>query len=516
MWLINKLLANKKKFSKDKYEKAFIKHNKHVWKEKKRNDQNLILVELNSMQPSILMWSYLSNVLADKYDANIYTFSEKALIPDKRLLDIYKSFGSNGDIAEVLNDEQRKEKEKILNSIWGKIKNLNDILSIRLKNISLGIDIYTTYLRAGNPTVELDSYLLKKYIDLGITKTLYWDNFIQCHNVKAVIVSHPCYLKSNVIAKIARKYNTPVYLAWGMSAIYKIESDFIQGEKFEQYKTTMFRNLPIEEQKVGIEWAKQQLDKRFSGTIGVDMSYSLKSSFGKADYNNIVLEKNNKIKILICTHCFFDNPHCYGWMIFPDFYQWLSHLGEISEKTDYDWYLKVHPDYRPGTIETVQRILAKYPKIKMISSEISHHQLVYEGIDVVLTVYGTVGCEYPLLGVNVINAGKNPHVAYDFNYHPRNLQEYDNLLFNLQNLPPIKKDVIEKEVYEFYYIHHQYGKRPSIKKIKDDMIFESEERVKENLGGYNNLFKNKLYQCFLNEFTDERHLEIINNVKLQS
>lgn len=52
-------------------------------------------------------------------------------------------------------------------------------------------------------------------------------------------------------------------------------------------------------------WSKRQLERRFNGEIGVDMSYSKKSSFTSSDSNVNVLGKNSKLKIIICTHCFF-------------------------------------------------------------------------------------------------------------------------------------------------------------------------------------------------------------------
>ena len=45
----------------------------------------------------------------------------------------------------------------------------------------------------------------------------------------------------------------------------------------------------------------------------------------------LAIKNSNKTKVLICTHCFFDNPHGYGGMIFLDFYEWLVFLGEISK-----------------------------------------------------------------------------------------------------------------------------------------------------------------------------------------
>ena len=139
--------------------------------------------------------------------------------------------------------------------------------------------------------------------------------------------------------------------------------------------------------------AKKRLDLRLSGKIGVDMNYSLKSAYNKNLLKHRQLVKSNRLKVLIATHCFFDSPHSYGFNLFSDFYEWLNFLGKLSIETNYDWYIKTHPDFLPGNIMIIKSIIKKYPKIKLLKANISHKQLIQEGIDVALTVYGTIGCE---------------------------------------------------------------------------------------------------------------------------
>lgn len=264
----------------------------------------------------------------------------------------------------------------------------------------------------------------------------------------------------------------------------------------------MFRRLSPEEQRKGIALAKTQLERRFNGEVGVDMPYATKSAFRLSGGEKPVLRKSEKIKVLICSHCFYDNPHGLGGMLFLDFYEWLRYLGQISERTDYDWYLKVHPDPLPGTLKTIQEILAEFPRITIIPFETSHHQLAKEGIDFVLTVYGTVGHEYPALGVQVINAGYNPRVAYDFNWHPKSLEEYEHYLLNLDKL---RKDINLEELYEFYYMHHYYV-------YADDLVFNSYRHFLSNLTT-EHANGSAAYGYFLGQLTDAKHQEIINNMQ---
>ena len=82
------------------------------------------------------------------------------------------------------------------------------------------------------------------------------------------------------------------------------------------------------------------------------MRYSSKSAYGEHKDERL-LKESSRIKVFIALHCFFDSPHSYGCNLFPDFYEWLDFLGKISLETDYDWYMKTHPDYLPGNIPII-------------------------------------------------------------------------------------------------------------------------------------------------------------------
>ena len=119
-------------------------------------------------------------------------------------------------------------------------------------------------------------------------------------------------------------------------------------------------------------------------------------------------------------------------MFFSDFYEWIDHLGNLSLITDYDWYIKTHRNFFPETLHVLKDFCKKYKKFKLISSDISHKQIISEGIDIALTCYGTIGWEYPFLNVPVLLASSNhPYQFYDFNIKPKNLKEYDKILKNL-------------------------------------------------------------------------------------
>ena len=158
-----------------------------------------------------------------------------------------------------------------------------------------------------------------------------------------------------------------------------------------------------------------------------------------------------------------DSIHVNGKNFFSDFYRWISYLGELSIKKEkeYDFYIKNHPRfgnkyerYQQYTEIFVKDLCKKFKNIKMINSNTSHHKIISEGVDFVLTVYGSVAIEYAYFGIPVINATKNnPHINYKFNINPRNKQEYKKILNNLKN---IKLKIRKNDIYECYFMKHFY------------------------------------------------------------
>ena len=189
-------------------------------------------------------------------------------------------------------------------------------------------------------------------------------------------------------------------------------------------------------------------------------------------------------------------------MIFLDFYEWITYLGKISEKTNYDWYIKPHPDYLPGTLETINKIISKYKKITLIPPETSFHQLSREGLSFALTCFGSIGHELPLLGIKVINAAYNPHSAYDFTWNCKSIDEYENLLLNLDKLD---KEIDPQQIYEFYFINNNYT-------VVDDFIFSSHRQMLKELS-FDIQNSTAVFDYFLNQLTDIKHQEIISKME---
>jgi hypothetical protein len=491
----------------DQWTAAFIVHNKKVWKDYESKTEGEILFEANSMCSAIISYSYLANILSKKYNAKIkgYVLSkpkrwEHYLSP--AVHKVFKSFNTREIIYLAFKRSQLKERNRLFKEIYPVLKTKKDVEDLSVEGLWIGDLVYDSHLMNNKiPTVNINDSKFIKSLKQALEIYVFWRDYFDTHDVKAVNVSH-CVYTTAIIMRLAIQRNIPAYQINATHAYYLTKKNLWAYDDF-YYFSEEFKKLSFEEGSNGLIEAKKRLEKRFSGEVGVDMNYSKKSAYTRIN-NNKVLSESPQLKILVAPHCFFDSPHPYGVSLFPDFYEWLTFLGRISEKTDYDWYIKTHPDFLPGNIPIIQKFINKYPKFTLIPAETSHHQIIEEGIDFALTVHGTIGFEYAALGVTVINASRcNPHVAYNFNIHPKDVESYEKLLLDLPNQ---KIDIDINEVYEFYYMKF-------INNNVENWIFNDYARFINKIGGYAKQFGPVSYLKFLEEFSAEKHERIIHSLK---
>ena len=511
--------------------KEFIKNNKSVFFNKDKKNSK-ILVEFNAYHPVHIAISYLANVIAKKNKSEINAFYNYSLLtsPIKNTIfnefkwkignffslknfGIYRSFGVKKIFKPTLSLENEGVSEKYFNKIYSKIKNKEDVLKIKFDGILVGDLIYDTYLKHYiKPTLDIKSqkfyFLLKNFILLY----LFWKSYFKNNKVSAVIGAHTPY-SFGLILRMAIQKKIPTY-ATSSRFVFYLNKDmpYMHGQ-FKSYAKT-FQKFDDKIKIKALSLAKKKLKLRFNGMGGakVDLISSEKSSFGSKKFKQLI-KSSNKIKVLIFPHDFFDAVHVFGNTLFADFYEWLMYLGKLSEKTNYDWYIKNRPNYdgkfkiyQPATNKYINDIIKKFPKIKLLPNTYSHHQIIKEKVDFALTCYGSVGVEYPYFNISTINASKNnPHINYKFNYHPKTKKEYESLIKNLHKIKKAKKVNFSKsEIHEYYFMRHIY--------MDKNWLFDDLQEMINFVGGYDGQFKPRLYKYWIKKFSDEKHNRIIGSL----
>lgn len=487
----------------DKATQDIIEHNKRVWGEPgKKSKQNQIIIPYAGVHDvSSVALAYCSHYLADKFGADIYCFSRiwKGEV-NPTIWKVHQSFHVKAIIDPILSEEREEEAAKIAESIWSNISSWEDWNKISIFGIRFGTTMIRDYMRFYMPSLNYKDIQMKEWFVDVIRRIVFWYDYIACHEVKALImwdgVHREGYLRDIAISK-----GIPTY-AIHYTQFGKLTFDYTPARPYIHFKK-FWNQLSEQEQTEGINWSKGQLEKRLQGGEE-EVSYMKGNSPFALAKTKPVLRDSNKIKILICPHSIEDDCFYCGEQLFDNnILSWLCHLGDLSEKTlEYEWYIKPHPISSERDIKIIDMLVEKYPRIEVIRENVSPIQLREEGITVALTIAGTIGHEYPMLGIPVINAGRNPHMAFDFDYNPKTKEEYDVLLLNLKHL---NKEIDIEEIYQFYCIHYYYYAWSW--KIAPSCFFKDSTLHKTFLGS-----DTSRYRLFLEEWSEERHNQMKKNV----
>ena len=490
--------------------RKFIRLNESIWGKKisPKKDKQIIIPYPSDHDVSSVILAYCSQYLAKKYDADIYCYPR--MLEDcghETMWKVYQSFHAEEIIKPILSAEQEKKAETITEEIWGNINKMEDWKDISIFGISFGTTLIRDYFRFYMPYMNPKDLRIKPWLEDRVKRIVFWYDYINQNDVKVLLMWDGVHMEG-YLRDIAITKGIPVY-AIHYNNIRKLTLDYAPGAPFSYYKK-FWNELSREEQEYGIEWSKKRIQHRLCGSED-EIPYMRGKSPYAIKRKEAVLEKNDKLKILICPHSFEDDALLCGTQIFDNnMLEWLCHLGELAEKTpDYDWYMKPHPNSSERDLKIIEMIVEKYPKIKIIRQKVSPMQLKEEGVCVALTIAGTIGHEYPMIGIPVINAGINPHMSFDFDWNPKTKEEYDKLIYNLRDL---KKEINVQEIYQFYCIHYMYYywdydlaatcffKNPDLLIERDSL-----EKTGRNLGAWK-------YKVFMEEWSEERHEELKETV----
>ena len=507
----------------------FINLNKKFFK--KKNSKSEILVEFNNFKNSHVSISYLSQILSKKYNSKIKGFFNYYLIvsPLKETLlnkikwliskyyflnnfSVYKSFGCSTIFKPVVDKKTEYRVEKKKNKLLKKIVDKKSIINLHFENIYVGDLIYDTYLKHfRKPTIDVSDKVIKNLVLDFYTLYEYWNEYFRKNNVKSVVGVHSPYAYGLVL-RIAINRKIPTYVT-SNRFIFKLSNKmkYMHGD-FKNYNKK-FNILSKQNQSLGRKISKKKISLRLKGVAGAktDLITSSVSSFNMK-FNKRIIKNTKRIKILISPHDFFDAAHIWGKTFFYDFYEWLDYLGKVSNKTNYDWYIKNRPNnvgkfklYQPHTDKLIINFAKKYNNITLLPKNYPHNQIASEGIDFVLTCHGSVAMEYANYKVSVINASlNNPHIDYNFNINPKSLKNYKYVIQNLNKFKSFNKKIKLEKVHEYYFMRNIYNDRTW---LIDDLA-----KMINEVGGFDQQFTEKFYEYWINNFSIKKHSKIIKNI----
>ena len=415
-----------------------------------------VLIELNNFS-SLFAFALVSNVLAEgsasrivPYVANpsrprwigdrLYRFLLHAFFAAnlfKRPL-LYKSFGATSSpLVPFRSLQLRREASEIVAHFFDNTPSKRKLENFRVRDVLVGDLLYDTFLRQEDiPTIDLEDCRFRRFFEIVVADSLFWDQTFLTRPIKAVIASHGCFNYA-IPLRFALKHGVPAF-ATGETFLYRLsdERPFTHMEILDFPE--IFARLTPETRAQALSDGDKLLQKRFAGKVypGADISYTSLNSYRAPETKKRILLESEVPKVLIAPHAFSDGPHGRGNALFPDFWEWLEFLGKKSTEGKYEWYIKNHPDVFRGDRPIIDGFIRRFPSFTLLPDEVTHHQIIEEGISAVVTVHGTIGFEYALQGIPVINSSAvNPHIRYSFNHHPQSVGEFEALLDGIERLP---------------------------------------------------------------------------------
>ena len=363
----------------------FRAHNRKVLSNGSKNGGGdpVMLMELNAMHSAHIAYAYLADEMAKSRVAQIKAYSPYALKGIKQKVSFrvkaligwahfgtYKSFGTNEFLEIKLTESQLERAKALYNQTIPRLKSTGDVEDMQIGGVWIGDLVYDTYLMSKHkPTINVADEEFKQFLRESLELYTFWDDYFTNNKVCGINVSH-CVYNLAIPLRLAVHRDIPAFQV-NVTHVYRLSRENLFAYNDFFHFRERFAELPENVREAGMVMAQRRIQRRFSGEVGVDMAYSTKSAYVAPKCHRL-LRKSDKIKILIATHCFFDSPHSYGKNTFPDFYEWIDFLGKMTECTDYDWYIKTHPDFLPGTKEIINGFIARYPKFTLLPADASH------------------------------------------------------------------------------------------------------------------------------------------------
>jgi hypothetical protein len=354
----------------------------------------------------------------------------------------YRSTGMQFPIADVIDIYRAFV-------CWRSISTKDALISLVIDGVPVGDLINDTYLRyKPAPTVNLaDAYLWlviwQAYRDVRRAK-----NYFPRIKPKLYLTTYSTYIQHGIAVRVALQCGVRVFSFGNRQEFAKELSigDWMHTKNPDNYSNE-FPRLGNSEQKI-VE-ANAALTTRMAGTIDSATAYMKKSAYTESDSP----VPNVRGALVIFLHDFFDSPHVYRGMVFPDFWEWICFTIETLEILNICFFIKPHPNQIDLSDGVLTKLAQRYPSVSIILPNITNKQLVEAGMVCAVTVYGTVAHEMAYLGVPTIACGDHPHVSFDFCQTAKTKDEYADLLRQYAEIR-FDKLVMHRQSLIFYYMHN--------------------------------------------------------------
>jgi hypothetical protein len=332
-----------------------------------------------------------------------------------------------------------------------------DLELFSIGGVRVGDLAFDAYVASGRVVAvdPLDPRILHELTRLS-TRALAIRRFLRWNPCCAVIVKDLAYA-IGVPGRVALSTGIDAYaasLAWcDRLSFERPEKDLVHLDYVDELHE-MSETDRISARELGAEFLKQRLSPGSGGFTVTGVDVWAEDSVAEVPAFPQPASKT----ILVATHSFTDAQHAGGIGLFSDSFSWLEFLHEVAGETNYHWFIKLHPDQRDtelGVREAVSALFADRENVHVLDPSVTHYALRRHGIDLVLTVFGTIALEYPASGIPAMTARPaNPHTSFDYALHPKSVDEYRSILLDPNQWT---YEIPADQVAEYAYLHYLVG-----------------------------------------------------------
>jgi len=344
----------------------------------------------------------------------------------------------------------------------------DDLLKLKYHNVEIGIAAYDHHIRfTGIGSSDLINAKMIYFLSKALMVQDFSENLFKSNSFKEVIQSEHQFIPSQIIFQNALINNCKVFARLGIGNKISV---MIYDNYKDRYKdrycfskellNLVHKNLD----KNKSNEVENYITERFKG----NPDYSSDHSFFKDKLKIFEEEKNlvynytkvelckkfnwdiNKPIVVIFANDMTDGVFKFDWKIFKDNFTGFQETMKIIKKIkNINWIIKSHPnDVKMNVITTTEKEVLKLSKecnnIKLFPKNFGNGPLPKIISAAVTASGGSVGYEYPALGIPSIISTGTIYAGNGFNHEAHTINDYQEILKYADKLVPLSNEQISK------------------------------------------------------------------------
>ncbi len=333
--------------------------------------------------------------------------------------------------------------------LWRCLDSTSELEAVSIGGVLCGDLVIDSYLRfRPSPRVQLGDLFLLRVLWQAHRDVRRAQHYFMTARPLLYLTSYTTYVQHGVAARVALKEGVRVYSFGNLQDFGKKlgPQDSFHTRDALNYKRDFEQLVDVD--SLLIE-AQRQLDLRMSGGVDTATSYMAASAYTETTQE----VPDVRDAVVVFLHDFYDSPHVYPDLVFPDFWGWICFTIDVLRAAGIRTFVKPHPNQIALGGAVIDELLVKFPWLDLISPDVTNRQLVEAGMSCAVTVYGTVAHEMAYLGVPTIACARHPHVAFDFCRTARSRTEYAALLRSAL-APSVNRDKFREQALQFFVMHN--------------------------------------------------------------